>query len=274
MRTDNDLSPPGIYEKALKDFGRSTDESFQSPEFNNEGPVSPTTDQTTTVPVRVHDEVQVRQSVPSGTDLEDTRMANATTESVNTVLHEDSSATKCGSSTHSLMRTVETKILYPTPCQPVKTNSTQSYNLNSSSGLSHQPMASGPIPVNIQIEQNSKPHNQTKASDQSNCSINPNHLEALLSTTIPTDLLNTEPVVLPHPIPKPKWKRLARNNPIPTNPDPNLRLPVSSKRKAGDLSTPDVDIELCDSKQRRLNVSLGDVLSSSAVAARQSRQPQ
>lgn len=95
-----------------------------------------------------------------------------------------------------------------------------------------------------------------------------------MSTTIPTDLLNTEPVVLPHSIPKPKWKRLARNNPIPTNPDPNLRLPVSSKRKAGDLSTSDVDIELCDSKQRRLNVSLGDVFSSSTVAARQSRQPQ
>uniref|UniRef100_A0A2N9GCH6 Reverse transcriptase domain-containing protein n=1 Tax=Fagus sylvatica TaxID=28930 RepID=A0A2N9GCH6_FAGSY len=217
MRTDNDLSPPGIYEKALKDFGRSTDESFKSPEFNNEGPASPTTDQTTTVPVRVHDEVQVRQSVPSGTDLEDTRMANATPESVSTILHEDSLATKCGSSTHSLMRTVETEILYPNQCQPVKTNSTQTYNLNSSSGLSHQPMASGPIPVNIQIEQNSKPHNQTKASNQSNSSINPNHLEALLSTTIPTDLLNTEPV-------------------------------------------------------RRLNVSLGDVLSSSAVAARQSRQ--
>ncbi|GMY13919.1 hypothetical protein FCV25MIE_09158 [Fagus crenata] len=192
-------------------------------------------------------------------------MANATPESVSTVLHEDSSATKYGLSTHSHMSTVEIEILYPTQCQSVKTNSTQTPNLNSSLSLSHQPMARGPIPFNTQIEQNSKPHTRLKPLT---------NLEAHLSTTLPTDFLNTDLVVLPHPIPKPKWKRLARNNPIHTNPNPNLRLPVSSKRKTSDLSTPHVDIESCDSKQRRLNVSLGDVHSSSAVAARQSCRPQ
>uniref|UniRef100_A0A2N9FS77 Uncharacterized protein n=1 Tax=Fagus sylvatica TaxID=28930 RepID=A0A2N9FS77_FAGSY len=233
MRTENDLSPPG------------------------------------------HDEGQVRQKLWSGIEVEDIRMAKATleggsTEGGSTVLHDDSPVTNLGSKAYYHSNTLEIVTPNPTKCQPVKTKPTQIFPSNNSPGFAHKALAVGPLPINTHIQLNSKPHTQTTAHDQPNSLTNPIPSQALSSTLLSPDPPNSASVDLSYPIPKPKWKKLARNISISLSSVPNLRLLGTSKRKTEVLSTQDEDAAPCLPKQRRLNVSLEDDLSFSAVAARQS----
>ena len=275
MRTENDLSPPGIYHTA----SRSTDENFQSPESNTEEPGPSTTDQTTPVHDRGYNEGQLRQKLWSGIEVEDIRMAKATPEGVSTEggstgLHEDPPVTNSGSKAHYLSSTLEIVTPNPTKCQPVKTKPTQIFPSNNSTGFAHKALAVGPLSINTHIQLHSKPHTQTTALDQLNSLTNPISSQALSSTLLSPDPPNNASVDLSYPIPKPKWKKLARNISTSLSPIPNQRLLGTSKRKTEALAIQDEDAAPCLPKQRCLNVSLEDDLSFSAMAARQSRQPQ